>query len=98
MSAGQIGEETASRIRLKHIQGKGIERALLFLKLVPEFSFTNISSVMDLLRDANQLRNIIVHAGAVLPDDQNDRSNQFVRSQPHLSGAPGNPVSLQAEF
>jgi hypothetical protein len=93
-----IGEETASRIRLKDIQGKGIERTLLFIKLVPEFSFTNIPSVMEVIRGANQLRNVIVHAGTVLPDDPNHKANQFVRSQPNLSGEPGNPVSLQKEF
>jgi hypothetical protein len=93
-----IGEEIASRIRLKDIQGKGVERALLFIKLVPEFSFTNIPSVMDVIRGANQLRNVIVHAGTVLPEDPNHKSNQFVRSQPNVSGEPGDPVSLQEEF
>jgi hypothetical protein len=93
-----IGEEIASRIRLKDIQGKGVERALLFIKLVPEFSFTNIPSVMEVIRGANQLRNVIVHAGTVLPEDPNHKSNQFVRSQPNVSGEPGNPVSLQEEF
>jgi hypothetical protein len=93
-----IGDEIVSRVRLKDIQGKGIERALLFLKLVPEFSFANIPSVMEVIRGANQLRNIIVHAGAILPEDPNLRSNQFVRSHPRLGGEPGNPVSLQNEF
>ena len=93
-----IGDEIKSRIRLRDLQGRGVERAFLFLKLVPEFEFSRIPAVVLDLRGANLLRNVIVHAGSVLPVELNDRLNQFVTSHPHLSGKPGNAVALHKEF
>lgn len=93
-----IGEEIRSRVQLKDIQGQGIQRAFLFLDLIPQFEFTKIPLIMGAVRGSNQLRNIIVHAGAVLPEDGNHKVNQFVSGHDHLRGEPGQQVSLQAEF
>jgi hypothetical protein len=92
-----VGNEIGSRIEPKDLNGNGIERALLFLKLVPEFDFAQAAGAMDVIRGANQLRNNIVHAGGVLPLE-NAKVNQFVASHLHLTGRPGAPVSLQKEF
>lgn len=93
-----IGEEIKSRIKLGDIQGKGITRALLFLDRIPEFRFDKIPEAMTTIRGSNQLRNIIVHAGAVLPPDANASVNQFVKMHSHLSGKPGHSVALDATF
>lgn len=93
-----VGEEVKSRVRLKHLHGAGIERAILFLKLVPEFRFDRIPAVMEQLAGAGWLRNVIAHAGSTLPKDGNDRLNKFVAKHPHVGGAPGKPVMLEKEF
>lgn len=93
-----IGEEVKSRVELKHVHGNGVERAILFLKLVPEFRFDRIPAVMEQLTGAGWLRNRIAHAGSTLPDDQNDRLNKFIAKHPHLGGSPGKPVLLEREF
>lgn len=93
-----IGEEIKSRIRLGDINGRGITRALLLLDLVPEFRFDRIPDVMAMIRGCNSLRNIIVHAGTELPQDAKHPANQFVKLHPHVSGDPGRPISLAADF
>ena len=93
-----IGAEVKSRVRLGDINGRGITRALLFLDLIPEFKFDRIPDVMTTIRGSNSLRNVIVHAGTVLPQDTKHPVNQFVKSNPHLRGDPGQPVSLGADF
>jgi hypothetical protein len=93
-----IGEEVKSRVRLGDINGRGITRALLFLDLIPEFRFDRIPNVMTTIRASNSLRNVIVHAGTVLPPDAKHPVNQFVRQHSHLSGDPGQQVSLRADF
>lgn len=54
-----VAEELKSRVQLKHVYGSGIERALLFLKLVPEFSFVAIPLVIEQIKGAGWIRNII---------------------------------------
>jgi hypothetical protein len=93
-----IADEIRCRVRPRDVQGKGIERSLLFLRLVPEFKFTNIPAVMEEIRCVNLLRNVVVHAGTRLPDDPKHKLNQFVTLHPHLTGKPGSPVSLHKEF
>jgi hypothetical protein len=93
-----IGGEVKSRVRLADINGRGVTRALSFLDLIPEFKFDRIPDVMTTIRGSNSLRNVIVHAGTVLPQDAKTPVNQFVKSHPNLSGDPGQPVSLRADF
>jgi hypothetical protein len=94
----RIAEEVKSRVQLKHVRGAGVERAILFLKLVPEFRFDGIPAVMEQLSGAGWLRNRIAHAGSTLPEDGNDRLNKFVAKHPYLGGSSGEPVLLEREF
>lgn len=98
--AKSIGEEIKSRVKLSDIQGKGVERALLYLNRVSHFEFKGVQSekVLSEIRGANQLRNVIVHAGAVLPVAAKDHVNQYVAAHPHLEGKPGKDVLLQRDF
>jgi len=93
-----VGEEIGSRVGLKDIQGRGVERALLFLERVPEFQFTRIPAVMQEIRGANLLRNAIVHAGTELPEEPNHALNRYVTGHAHLSGKPGQGAGLRREF
>jgi len=94
----EIGKELKSGVQLKHLHGSGLERAFLFLKLVPGFDFKDISEELSFIRNANKLRNVVVHNGAVLPSDENEMVNRFVQLQPSLSGAPGRPVHFHESF
>lgn len=93
-----IGTELQSRTKLKDLRDKGVERALLFLKLVPGFEFTGSPGVLNEIRGANALRNVVVHAGAVLPGTPQERVNQYVKSHPELTGEPGGSVEFQKGF
>jgi hypothetical protein len=94
----EIGKELKSTVQLKHLHGSGLERAFLFLKLVPGFEFKDINEEMSFIRNANKLRNVVVHNGGVLPSDENEKVNLFVQSQPSLSGMPENPVQFDRSF
>jgi hypothetical protein len=98
--AKAIGEEIKSRVKLTDIHGKGVERALLYLNRVSQFEFTSAQAekVLTEIRGANQLRNVIVHAGALLPAVAKEHVNQFVAAHPHLEGKPGSDVLLQRDF
>ena len=93
-----IGDEVGSEIRIKDLRGAGFDRALLFLKRVPKFDLSKISKDVGYIRDANKLRNLVVHKGAILPGDENDRVNIFVKAEPSLSGEPGKPIGFTEEF
>jgi hypothetical protein len=97
-AATRIGQELGSRVRLADIHGRGIERALLFLDRVAHFEFNAAGGELALIRGANQLRNVIVHAGRVLPQSPKEPVNKFVVSHPHLYGEPGAQVLLQRSF
>lgn len=94
----EIGKELKSTVQLKHLHGSGIERAFLFLKLVPGFEFKNINEEMSFIRNANKLRNVVVHNGGVLPLDEKEKVNLFVQSQASLSGLSGRPVQFDQSF
>jgi hypothetical protein len=98
--AKAVGEEIKSRVKLTDIHGKGVERALLYLNRVSQFEFKSAQAekVLTEIRGANQLRNVIVHAGAVLPAAAKEHVNQFVTAHPHMEGKPGNDVLLQRDF
>ena len=94
----QIGDELKSNIRLNDLKGKGIERAFLFLKKIPEFNFNKISTEISFIRSSNKLRNYVVHNGGFLPNSKDDIVNKFVSSHDFLSGAPGYKVVFRNDF
>ena len=94
----EIGKELRSAVQLKHLYGTGLERAFLFLKLVPGFEFKSINDEMSFIRNANRLRNVVVHNGGVLPSNEKEKVNLFVQSQASLSGLPGRPIQFDQSF
>jgi hypothetical protein len=94
----EIGKELKSSVQLKHLHGAGLERALLFLKLVPGFQFKDIEKEISFIKNTNKLRNRVVHNGGILPDKEDEIVNRFVKSQPSLSGVPGGSIHFSDSF
>ncbi|MFQ5962882.1 MAG: hypothetical protein ACE5KZ_01195 [Candidatus Scalinduaceae bacterium] len=94
----QIGDELKSNICIRDLKGSGIERALLFLKKIPEFKFDRINKELSFIKNTNRLRNCVVHNGSVLPENESDKINKFVKAQESLSGNPGDIVIFRSEF
>ena len=94
----EIGKELKSAVQLKHLRGSGLERAFLFLKLVPAFQFKDIDEEISFIKNTNRLRNIVVHNGGILPEDEDEIVNRFVKSQPSLLGVPGRPIHFRDSF
>lgn len=46
--------------KLEDLRDKGVERALLFLRLVPGYQFKGALGVLNEIRGANALRNVVV--------------------------------------
>lgn len=92
-----LQESIATRLKLRDINGKGVERAFLFLSKVVGFDLGRISS-KSFVSNVNKLRNRIVHAGGILPDDQKDDLNRFVEKTKGLWGDPGCRVNIASEF
>ncbi len=92
-----FSESVDSSIRLRDLNGRGIERAILYLSRVVGLEFDDIES-MSFIKSANQLRNKLVHAGGVLAKDSNDDLNRFVQQTNGLSGTPGEQVRIEASF
>jgi hypothetical protein len=90
-----LQESIGTRLRLKDINGKGVERSFLFLSKVVGFDLSRISS-KPFVTNVNKLRNKIVHAGGLLPD--NDSLNEFVKRTNGLWGNPGGRVNIASEF
>ena len=94
----KIGEEFNSNIRLKHLHGSGVKRALLFLNKIPEFDFSDINQTVSFIRNTNKLRNLVVHSGGSLPSSETEKVNRFIDTQPSLSGFPGETVIFREQF
>lgn len=93
-----VGKELGSKVTLSDLDGRGVNRALEFLKRVPKFDFSKISDDIGFIRRVNRLRNFVVHNGSILPTNEKDPANILVKAEAGLSGDPGDPVSFEAEF
>lgn len=91
-------ESIDSELRIKDINGKGVERALTFLKKVVKIDFSSFGYEMPIIKGVNQIRNIIVHNGGILPHDINAKANQFIKSTENLAGNPGHAITIAPEF
>lgn len=93
-----ISESIISKIKLKDLHGRGIERAFLYLSKVANFDLSRMGREMPYIKNVNVLRNQIVHSGSHLPEKAEHKLNKFVSQNSNLSGSPGGPVSLSSEF
>lgn len=95
---GIISECITSKIKLKDLNGKGIERTLLYLTKIGDFDLSKMGRELPYIKAVNQLRNRIVHNGGYLPDDPSDKLNKFVSRTSALLGNPGGHVSINPDF
>lgn len=87
-----------SQIKHTDLKDSGITRALKYLDKVAGFDFSSIQRERQEINNAQQIRNLIVHAGGKLPDGENAKSVELVRKSEHFSGSPGNYLTIRAEF
>jgi len=93
-----ISECIDNKIKLRYLSGKGISRALLYLSKIAEIDKLKFGNELIFIKKTNLLRNCIVHAGGVLPDQEKHELNIFVTQNKNLSGCPGDTVSLGPDF
>lgn len=86
------------KIKRKDLNGRGIERAISYLKLVAEFDLEPMNKEVFYVRGVNQVRNQIVHNYGRLPDDDKHKACIFVTKAENLSGAPGGVISVRPDF
>jgi len=93
-----FGSRGISKIQLKDINGKGIERAKTYLTKVVGIEFKTFNSQWSFIKKLNLIRNYIVHSGSILPKDENHKLNKFVESHHELTGKPGEELIVNKGF
>lgn len=93
-----FAESIECRLKLKDLHGQGIERAFLFLTKAVGIDFSTMGKEWPYIKSVNSLRNQIVHNGGILPSEVDNKLNQFVEKNTHLSGSAGNSVQLHDGF
>ena len=93
-----FSEGIESELKLKDLHGRGIERALLYLSKVVKVDLNTLSNELPFIKGLNQVRNIIVHSGGILPDDSNTKVHRFVVRTEHIFGDPGRSINIQPGF
>ncbi len=93
-----INDSLETKIRLKDLQGKGFERAILYLKKIAHFDFSVMNSEYSYLKSVNQLRNIIVHNGNVLPEESQHKIFEFIKSNSNICGNVNQTTKIMSEF
>lgn len=93
-----LSSSVNKKIKLNDLNGKGITRTYNYLTKVYDFDLSKLNPEWEYIKNVNQLRNNIVHNGAILPEDHNHKLNKFVTANPHLCGKPNANISLDSEF
>ncbi|MGF1759326.1 hypothetical protein L4D76_15565 [Photobacterium sagamiensis] len=88
----------SSDLKLKDLNGAGTERAILYLKKVVGFDFGNMGKELPYIKNANMLRNQIVHNGGYLPENSKHKLNNFIGQCATLSGEPSGSVVIYSGF
>ncbi len=81
--ADYMHDNSATKIRARHMQGKGIEQYSIYLKLVHEIDL-NTDKSWSCLRNLQSLRNIIVHRGGRRGESKEQRGevNRLICAYP----------------
>lgn len=93
-----ISESIDSKIKLKHLHGQGIERAFLYLSKVGEMDFSKMGQEMPFIRNVNEIRNIVVHNGGIVPKGKKASFYKFISNNKELTGEAGKELSIGYEF
>jgi hypothetical protein len=92
-----IADVTRTSAALENAEGRGIKRALHYLRDHAEFQLGTIASLQFVYR-VQELRNKLVHAAGCLPTDSASKLNSFVAQEDTLSGEPGSSVIIADGF
>lgn len=87
-----------NKFKLKDISGQGITRAYTYLTKVAGFDFNKLNGEWTSIKQINELRNRIVHAGGVLVNDTSNNLVKYVSSHTLLKGSAGHSVLIQQGF
>jgi len=94
----KLYESTDSSLKLRDINGKGVERAQLFLTKVAKIDFSAFGSELSVIKGVNLVRNLIVHNGGLLSGNSDAKVNKFVSSSEHLFGSERHCIIIGADF
>lgn len=86
-----------SKLKLRHINGAGIERAKIYLSIIGGVNFSHFGDTWTFIKDVNVLRNGITHGGGVI-DNDNNKLYQFVYRCDYLEGSKGQNVVVKRGF
>ncbi|AFV85506.1 hypothetical protein [Alteromonas mediterranea] len=86
-----------SNLRLKDINGAGIERAKIYLTKIGGLDFNRFGESWTFIKRVNELRNRIIHAGGILPEQKGDL-HHFVCNCEYLEGNPGDSIDIKRGF
>ncbi|MCJ8293344.1 MAG: hypothetical protein MJK15_02965 [Colwellia sp.] len=87
-----------SQIKHTDLKDSGIARALKYLTKVAKFDLSSIQTERQKISQTQQIRNLIVHAGGKLPDDENNKIVKLVANSDYFNGLSGRYITIQPEF
>ncbi|UDM62963.1 hypothetical protein KIJ96_06895 [Pseudoalteromonas piscicida] len=87
-----------SKIKHTDLKDHGINRALSFLTKVAGFDLSEVQTERQTIKETQQIRNLIVHAGAKLPDDPNHKTVRLVTKSSYFNGAPSGYINIEPTY
>ncbi|MEJ1374400.1 MAG: hypothetical protein RPT94_05180 [Candidatus Sedimenticola sp. (ex Thyasira tokunagai)] len=93
-----ISKLSENPIKLSDLNHKGVQRAIVYLKKIALLDLSDADTEHAFLINSNRLRNRIVHAGGILPSNEEEKVNKFIDSQGNLTGSPGCAVIFREKF
>ncbi|WP_236180345.1 hypothetical protein [Pseudomonas mosselii] len=91
-------ESVGGDLKLNDINGRGIERAFLFLSKVAGVDLSSFGGEIPFIKGVNLVRNVVVHSGGVLPSDPQAKVHKFISQTAGLSGVETGYVSIHSDF
>lgn len=93
-----LSESIENNVSLRDLKGQGIERAFLYLRKIAGLNLSDMDKELFYIRNVNKIRNIIVHNGAILPEDSHSKIFKFISDNLHLYGEAGMRIAIRSEF
>jgi len=87
-----------SRIELKDLNGKGVERAKLYLTKMVGIDFNRFGEEWGYIQDINKLRNCIVHNGGKISSAPNNKLHEVIRKNSKLTKTETGYLSVGSDL
>ncbi|HDY85312.1 MAG TPA: hypothetical protein ENI26_07970 [Methylophaga aminisulfidivorans] len=87
-----------SKIELRDLNGKGVERAKLYLTKMVGIDFNKVEMEWSHIQDINKVRNCIVHNGGKIPSNTSDKLHGVIRKYPKLKKAEAGYLSVESDL